>query len=316
MNLPIRNSWCENGFTLVELLVSMVVLGLMAVMATQIINAAATMIGNTGKHLDSDTQARLIFNRMKVDFSKMPKRSDMDYSTFKQPGSILPPEYGSVSQPANLQIGNDQFAFYSETEGYFSGTAQPAGTGRAAVSLVAYRIANDPRGGLPLLQRMAKGLGWEPDLSGARKTATYLPMTLTTQWPTLFRDDPDYKTVGGQVFRMEYTYLLKSTAIQPARLSITPWDTSRVPPHTSINGFEDVAAIVVSIAVLDFASRALVREGAFPAGSLADAKEGEEIASAWNAALHSPGFAAKALIPEAAASSVRIYQRYFYLQPR
>lgn len=301
------------GFTLLELLVSTAVLAVMAVMVAQITNSAAATIGHHGKRLDADTQARLIFNRMAVDFAKMVKRPDVDCSTFKQPGSTLPAEYGPVSQPANLQAGNDRFAFYSETDGYFSGNVQPAGTGRAAVSLVTYHVSNDPYSGLPVLRRMSKGLGWEPDPANNWESAAYLPVMLTSRWPAIFGDDPDYKTVGDQVFRIEYAYLLKATTTRPARLSAIPWDTSATPAHTWIGGLDDVAAVVVAVAVLDTKSRVLVRDYDGLVGAFPDAQEGKEIAAVWNPVVCSPDFATTAHVPKAAASAVRIYQRYFYL---
>jgi prepilin-type N-terminal cleavage/methylation domain-containing protein len=290
---------CRSGFTIVELLTAMTVLTLMLLMVNQIVSTATIAMTMSGRHLDADTQARLLFNRMATDFSGMLKRTDVDYSTFKG--------------PSNLQPGNDQLAFYSETHGYFSGATQPAGTGRGDLALVAYMIANDSTVATPSLQRLGKGLGWEPDSSGSSSwsNAAYLPVTLTGRWPTLFNGDQDYRSVGNLVFRVEYTYLLKATATQPASLSITPYLSG----HTSANGFEDVAALVVTVAMLDNPGRALVKNYSNLQGNtlLPDAVNGSTPAAAWNAAINSSTFAATAGIPQRAASYVRVYERYFYL---
>jgi len=319
----------QAGFTLMELLVSMGLLALMILMVAQLTSSAGTTVGNSGKHMDADTQARLILNRMGVDFSRMLKRGDLDYTPFKQPAGTLPPQYGGAAIAANPQAGNDQMAFYSEADGYFSGTATPAGTQKSTVSLVAYNIATDPYSGQPVLRRMGKGLGWEPSTAVAGSTSNwanvaYLPVTMPSWYLTYYpgrtgvydNTDPDYKTVGDLVFRMEYNYLIKATSTHAARLSITPWDTT-VSTHTSISGFQDVAAIVVTLAVLDPASRVIINNNNYTnlTGStyFTDATDGADVAAAWNAEANSATFASDMGIPKSAASAVRIYERYFYL---
>ncbi len=300
-------SQARRGFTLIELLTAMTVLTLMLLMVNQIVSTASTAMTMSGRHLDADTQARLIFNRMATDFSGMVKRTDVDYSTFKGPSN---PQTG----------GNDQLAFYSETHGYFSGASQPTGTGRGDLSLVAYMVANDSTTTTPSLQRLGKGLGWDPDSSASPSwsNAAYMPITFTSRWPLLFNGDPDYRTVGNLVFRLEYTYLLKATANSPAQLSITPY--SGVTGHTSINGFADVAAIVVTVAMLDNPGRALVTNYTnlqsntlLPDASSTDASNGYTPAKSWNDKINSSNFASTAGIPVSAASFVRVYERYFYL---
>ncbi len=292
------------------MLVSLVVLSLIILIMVQITNSTATIVQDS-RRMSSDTEARLIFNRMAVDFGRMLKRVDLDYSTFKEPAGTLSVPYGSVAVPANPQTGgNDQCAYYSETTGYFSGGSQPTGQEKAPVALIAYMIANDPITGTPVLRRMGKGLGWEP--SGTSwQSVTYLPSTLSSQWSDLFAGDPDYKTVGSQTFRFEYNYLIKSSPTAAAKLSITPWNTTL--GHTSINGFQDVAAIVVTIAVLDNVSRKIVSNYTALTSSLPDAQEGNAVAASWNSVVNSPTFAGTAQIPLQAATHVRIYERYFYL---
>jgi len=326
MNAPlrIRPHPGAKGFTLVEMLVSVAVLALMMVLVAQLVNGASAAIGRSGKHMDSDTEARLLFNRMAVDLSRMVKRTDVDYSSFKMALSgTLGAAYGSTAIPANLQPGNDMMAFYADTDGYFSGATQPTtGSLKASISLAAYMVANDLYTGLPGLQRLGKGQGWDPGPGGAWGDVAFLPLTLLGQWPLLFNGDPDYKTVGSQVFRFEYTYLLKPTSTHSGRLTITPWDPTVTPAHTSINGFKDVAAIVVAIAVLDTTSRAIVTTSGYAtlASAFPDALDSStdptylgDIAPAWNAVINSTNFASSAGIPKAAAAGVRVYERYFYL---
>src|SRR5213080_5489808 len=69
----------HGAFTLAELLVSVAVLTLLVLMLTQLINNAAPIARTASKHIDTDTQARVVLDRMAVDFAKMLKRADVDY---------------------------------------------------------------------------------------------------------------------------------------------------------------------------------------------------------------------------------------------
>ncbi len=323
-SMPDRRPFRVHGFTLIEMMVSVAVLSLIVVAVAQITNTTAAVVHGT-RRMDADTESRLIFNHMAIDFGHMLKRSDLDYSSFKQPAGTLSSLYGGGAISANLQTGNDECAFYTESDGYFSGSSQPSGQGKSPVVLVAYMIANDPVTESPSLLRMGKGLGWEPASSsqaGAWQSVAYLPTQLTSQWTDLFSGDPDYKTVGDDVFRFEYMYLLKSSpsagTSAPSHLSIVPWDTTL--GHTSINGFADVSAIVVTLAILDNTNRKLVSNYTALTSSLVDAvgpttagSYGISTASVWNAEVNSSTFAATVKIPRQAANQVRIYERYFYL---
>jgi prepilin-type N-terminal cleavage/methylation domain-containing protein len=318
----------SHGFTLVELLVSIAVLSLIVLMVSQMVNNAASIVSNSGKHMDMDTEARVTFNRLEIELASMVKRPEVDYSAFKQPASTLPAQYGAMTGPANLQTGgNDQLAFYSETTGYTTSTAL-TGASRANLSLVAYQVANDPyaKTTMPVLRRMSQAMGWEPGTSSTWVGVAYLPVTISQQWGNLFGTASayaaSYETVGDQVFRMEYTYLLKPTASLPARYSITPWDTTANPAHTSINGFQDVAAIVLTLALLDARSRAIVHDYSrlIDNSIFTDAADGSsdtvyqgDVARAWNAAVNSSTFATASGVPPSAASAVRIYERSFPL---
>ena len=76
----------SRGFTLIELLASMSVLVLLLVTVAQMINATVTVTTAGGRHLDADAQARLVLDRMAVDFAQVVKRADVDYY-FQKNGS-------------------------------------------------------------------------------------------------------------------------------------------------------------------------------------------------------------------------------------
>src|SRR5207253_6356502 len=125
----------EGGFTLVELLVSIGVLAILILLATQLLNGAATITTLGDKQMDADSQARQLLDRMAIDLAQMVKRSDVDYYVKSSAASPL----RSVPQP-----GNDQIAFYSAVPGYY-----PSSGAQSPVSLVAYRVYNPSPASLP-----------------------------------------------------------------------------------------------------------------------------------------------------------------------
>jgi prepilin-type N-terminal cleavage/methylation domain-containing protein len=341
MNTPSSfSTHLRRGFTLVELVVAMGVMALLMVMIGQLFNMALVVTTMRDKQMDSDSQARAVFNRMAIDFAQMVKRPDVDYylkSSLSDPYTYTNPQSGSG-------VGmNDQMAFYSQVPGY-----NPSTSGQSPVSLVAWRVNADSSGGYyNQLQRLGYGLDWNGFSTTAvpvvfSTAGTYGPSTTATpnnaiynNWPAATDPkDPNnnYELAGPQVFRMEYYYLLKGqtsptgTPFTP-QLSDTPWearvDTSGTNKafHTSVSGLRDVAAITVIIAVADPKSRLLVTPSqlATLAGKMNDfpatdangnntAKPGD-LEAQWQGAINDPTNG----IARMAAPSLRVYQRTFYL---
>ena len=235
------------GFTLAELLVSVGVLVLLVLLATQLLNSAATITILGHKQMDADSQARQLLDRMAIDFAQMVKRSDVDYYV---KSSAIPPPTGVRNL---LQAGNDTIAFYSTVPGYYPSTGS-----QSPVSLVAYRVNSQNK-----LERMGKGLVWNA-VSTTDTPVVFMPIPLasplpiaelpsptpdptsTPAWPEVASTGSwsDSEAIGPQVFRFEYYYLLKG-GIDPtggtpytAILSDTPWDAricscpSPTPPAT------------------------------------------------------------------------------------
>src|SRR6266550_2242224 len=148
------------AFTLVELLVATGVLVLLVLLATQLLNTAATVTTLGHKQMDADGQARQLLDRMAIDFAQMVKRSDVDYylkSSRFASGTPPPPPPPPVITGVRtlLQPGNDQIAFYSAVPGYY-----PTGS-QSPVSLVAYRVnSNSASSSYNKMERFGKGLVW------------------------------------------------------------------------------------------------------------------------------------------------------------
>ena len=176
--------------------------------------------------------------------------------------------------------------------------------------------------------------------------------TFAPAWPQAgnMTTDAAYEVVGSQVFRFEYYYLVSgqfapgaaTMSTPPPILSDIPWDIrinacptpppaatptpSITPPalcsHTAPEGMQDVAAVVVDIAVIDPKSRVLVTDAQLRRLSGADGQPpvlvnytagmtpGQLLAQ-WRAALDANAIG----LPPPAISGIRVYERYLYLSP-
>ena len=310
-----------SGFTLAELLITVGVLALLVLLFTQLFNSAATITTLGHKQMDADSEARQLLDRMAIDFAQMVKRSDVDYYV---KSSAIPPPTGVRNV---LQPGNDKIAFYSNVPGYY-----PSSGSQSPVSLVSYRVNAQSK-----LERMGKGLVWNA-VSTTDTPVVFIPIPVASPLPTPelpipppnpiptpawqnVRDlnlaptpEPSAEVIGPQAFRFEYYYLLKN-----GTSSDIPWK----PGNSAVNGMQDIAAIVVDIAVIDPKSRVLVTDAqiATLAASLIDYGASPavgcpapnwqapgELYRQWRCVLDSTNS-----LPRPAVSGIRLYERFFYL---
>src|SRR5882724_6807721 len=144
------------GFTLAELLVSILVLVIITVIATQLMSSASGIMRSGNKRFDTDTAARVVLDRMALDFAQMVKRTDVDYyvkqKIYKGHGN----GHG-CGQGHNNDLSSDQIAFYSQVPAY---NPNATAAEQSPISLVAYRVneANNSGDRYGRLERMAKGL--------------------------------------------------------------------------------------------------------------------------------------------------------------
>ena len=341
-----------NAFTLVEILVALAVTAMMIALMGQLTKSATTVARASDKHIDSDVQARAVFDRMAVDFAKMLKRTDVDYYIKAPIGYKNPNAHGSGKHLKTGQPGNDQIAFFSQVPGYYS---NPPTNGLSPLSLVAYRINAGSTTSQTYLQleRMGKGLLWNgvKNANSDPYPIVFLPGQIaaaTGPWANngvwygaINNDnsaksaDADYAQIGPQVFRLEYYYLLKDGSIKD--VPALSWNLSQT-VSANLNGFADVEAIVVAIAVIDTASRLLVNDSNNPAdpygrlfnllSDMADFKDANgngvgaqkvgDIENQWNVAIqHAAGTGTTydgSAFPAVAAKGIRVYNRYFDLK--
>lgn len=342
------------GFTLVELLVAILVLTIIIFMLGQLAGNSAAVSRTGSKHIDTDSEARAVLDRMALDFAKMLKRTDVDYYIKAPAGYKNPNAHGNGQKLTTGQNGNDQIAFFSEVPGYNS--TATSSSWQSPVSLVAYRInqAQTSSKTYLQLQRMGKGLLWNGVDNRTSANAPYpivfLPGQIATTntgpwtgpWYAAVNNDntgssvdPDYETIGREVFRLEYYYLLKDGSIKDVpKIPPTSWDFTQS-VSANLNAFSDVEAIAVSIAVIDPASRSLLYDPTNPTdpynrlfnilSDMADFKNANgkgigaqkigDVENNWNLAVQSVASTGKtsdgSVFPATAASGIRIYNRYF-----
>jgi prepilin-type N-terminal cleavage/methylation domain-containing protein len=281
----------RRAFTIVELLVSIAILLILVLLIDRLFSSASALTASANKRMDADAQLRPLFDRMAVDFSQMLKRSDVDYY---------------LKSPTVAQRGNDQLAFYSTVSGYYPSTGS-----QSSISVVSYRI-NSTLGSHTFnkFERMAKGLVWN-GVSSSDTPVVFLPLTISATWPEATNEnpDPDYELIAPYVFRFEYYYLLKS-----GRLSDRPWDTSA--GHTKVSGMQDVAAISICLATIDPKSRVLISDSQLTTlisrlSDFSTSMAPGDLLSQWQTALEGTPD-----MPRPTVSSVRLYERYFYLLPK
>ena len=340
------------AFTLVEILVATSVLILLLALVSQLVNSASKVTTQSSKHIDADTQARMVFDRMAIDFANIINRSDVDVLFSKA-------------------VGNDAFFFLSQAPAY-SGTD----SGLSGAALVGYRVTGTSVGASSYappfsLERLGQGLVWSGTSNGTATvpgsvvfhsgTAT-ATNTLVQNWGTELGSAPYtggtsncYHSIGDQVFRMEICFQVKHLtngtmdgvvySNSPVAVSSATKITDIIPSSGSAgarwydtttnrayfctgtnaggpvwqpNGLNDVVSIVVTLAILDSNSRKLVFGSAYSSlisSVFSDPTDSDPTlpAKTWKANLENALKSHSTGIPDTAASQIRIYQRFFYL---
>jgi len=249
--------------------------------------------------IDAVTQSQMVMDRMMFDFAQMPLRKDVDYMFTKVSGN-----------------GNDSISFYSATDGLYPDTAMQTNTTSRMVSVIGYKIGSEAvgNGTIPVLERGARQLDWDTNgpagspmcytlIDGTGGQIQKLDKDANNTLPAVDSKGSNYQVFGDQVFRMEICYLVATSSTAAPVLQTT------LPSSISA-----LSAIVVGIGVLDQKNRAGITDYSKLISALPDAQDGKDILSVWTPILTSSDFANKADIPQHAAQSVQIFQRYFYLK--
>jgi hypothetical protein len=264
-------------------------------MVSQLMTSATAITRTGNKHFDTDTQARVVLDRMALDFAQMVKRTDVDYYVKQRIYKGHGNGHG-CGQGHNNDLSSDQIAFYSQVPAY-NPDPSTYSTKQSPISLIAYRVnestSSQDAARYGRLERMSKGLLWNGvSNNSGNGTNVYYPIVFQTgqidstcignscpcngtvgPWANAWSGaicntnqsnsrDQDYEVLGANVFRFEYYYMLKN-----GRVTDWPWDRFDYPTQQTIYsparlGLSQVKSIAVSIAVIDPASRELIQKAA------------------------------------------------------
>jgi len=244
-----------NAFTLVELLVSMAVLVLLAVLLLEITSAASRLIRLSNRQIDAASQVRLVFDRLGADLADLVMDDSTDFLAVN-----------SISGTTNT------LQFVSAV----SSAGSPTG-GNRGLSVVAYRLAAsaDNRDKLSLL-RAGKPVGWEnTEFRGLG--ADQVPMAFTD--PTFPADLIPAASSDFDVLAPAVLQIMIGFQLSPDNLPVTLQDGTSVAnargqivyslpireltpagggPNVTRVDLSRVAAVIVGVAAIDSESQKLL----------------------------------------------------------
>jgi type II secretory pathway pseudopilin PulG len=297
-----------SAFTLLEVLTSCVVLGLLVVLVAQLVNGFTSTSANSRKQIESDNSSRTVLNALATDLEKMVQRTK-----------------GDVDGVFSKQGGNDQLFFFSEAPGYIALSSIPE---KSTISLIGYRIleVSDSLGSKLQLQRLGKALTW------SQNNIVFHPISVDASQQTdssdaiasIINGADGYHVVSEDIFRIEFCFMTNSGGYFEPSKGWKPWGDDN---NDGVANIKDVSAVVVTIASLDQASRSLVKQmgtlaSALPDSSLSTDPTNPTIdpsllpAALWKQKIESPDFPSAAGIPQLAASALRVYHRVYFLNNR
>lgn len=285
MNAPALGKSRRAGFTLVELLVSIVILGILVLGVAAVLNYSANTIRTNNAGLDALRAGEASFSTLARDVGLMVIRPDVDYGFVKT-------------------SGNDSISFYARTIGLISGTTSAV----RPLSTVAYRIglATD---GKPRLEYAAKPVGWAdstgaPQMKVAARISDTSQVRLDGTGTLSLPSDSEFTSLAGEIVRLEVCFLIQEKASDPPRLVAAP--PAKI---------EHVKALVAAVVVLDERGRNLVPNLATLAGLFPDATDGSDLHNLWEPIRNDPDVLRNAGLPLNAQAGLRVVQRYFPLSP-
>ncbi|XHR27656.1 MAG: type II secretion system protein J [Chthoniobacteraceae bacterium] len=338
------------AFSLIELLVAMTVLILLIVLVVQLTNSALMMTGLSERRLDADEQARVVFSRMAEDFAGMLNREDIDcffvknyggegghsdafYLYSKSAGYFQSSDGSDLSTTSlvGYRIANHGFASDPDQKVYPDNMLERVGRGLCYLSQnssarrygqVTYLIYS----GTTLCEDSTIPVNHQPYLGKETWDGDSLSSTDLANSATVLADS---------VFRMEFCFQVKKPSNYGGNAFVVPVTPGTAPGQnvnfsgtstsqtSSLSGvpcvtmrqiYSDIAAVVVTIAVIDPKSRVVVTSSMMSkaASALSDG-DTPDVASTWQSTINSGDFKTASGLPALAASQVRIYQRFFYL---
>lgn len=313
----------KHGFSLTEMMVAIAVLLIVMAIIFGVMNMAFRLGDTTRRKVDISIEGRQVLDRIGQDVAGVVSRPDVD-------------QYYEMPDPSGR---NDQMFFYSMGAGPSSTNQQ------GPISLIGYRISSSANSSLtPELERVVQGVTWSaatqfPFLIFPVRTSTSVLSastatigTIPSVWQSVVADKDTsfspWHTIGKQVFRFEICFQLRdgTFTLTPPTPSISPaLPTAGTQPPAAVAGsVNDAVAVIVAVALLDSNSRQIVPSASWSTliqklrylkPEDLSASPPALMESVWNNAINTADFASTVGIPAAAAAQIRVYQRYYPLNP-
>ena len=302
-------------------MVSISVLAVLGGLVAQLMSSTSRLTANSKQSSECDTEARYALTQISADLARRVRRPDVDALVKKM-------------------VGNDEMFLFSETSGYAPNLTDPSdankSTNRSPISLVGYRVQTVEKGGLPLmeLQRYARALPWTSTSDDKALPFVVLTGSPPSPLPASTLAGTDGKGGGGSfpeavagaqseslyfqpiaqnIIRFEISLLRKPDMSDPAAPKAARLlSDAEIPGELSKNGFSNISAIVVSLAILDTQSAAKTRPQDIDELDLEDSNSNdfpEYPVDKWNTK-----FKEKiSSLPRYLASGIHFYQRVIAL---
>lgn len=278
------------AFTIVELLVAMAILGLIVVLATQMVSLLQQTVRTSTQASDCDIEAHQVFRRLRTDIDNLIQRADVFYAS--SDGSPL-----FLSSPASPLTGaKDSFLnFYAFVPGY---------EGNRSVAQVAWRV-NENEDGKLQLERGVAGTFYN---GGTRR----LELFPTSASPTLAPiNEVDYQVIGTGVFRFEIGYVYEENSGTGSQWRVS----GTLPPSKSL---KDVSSLFIRMVLMDSKALELLTNAQtttisnkFP--SLAAQGEPLDVlAESWKEVIENGSLTDNGL-PSGLTTGIHVYERIFPL---
>jgi prepilin-type N-terminal cleavage/methylation domain-containing protein len=308
------------GFTLVEMIVVIAVLAIIVLVISQITGLTMNATRYSNRSVDTASQARLAFERLRYDFAGLIKRTDVDFLA-GNPSPLLKSYYDLL------------FLSYVTS----SPSTPPPPGGNRNLSVVGYQIAADSDNNNCLcLLRSAKPVGWST-AGFAGLNAAGLPVRFSdATFPAgLLATPPSYSPTDWDVLAPGIIRMVIGFILYPDQSVVTLENGTQVTsegqvvysppirtdsPYTTANPYLDlnhISSIVVGVVALDNTLKIL---NAGQIVQLANAFATPSDASnqlplqAWAATAANPS-AMPGNIPLLGRQTVRVFQCFFPITP-
>jgi prepilin-type N-terminal cleavage/methylation domain-containing protein len=262
----------DGGFTLIEVLVALSVLGLLLVMVLSMLKSMSLAISNSDKRQEAVSQARQVLNRIGVDLASQIRRQDIPYG------------YAAADTLTDY-TGNDTLAFFTEGKSY-NGTRQ--------VIEAAYRINTASY----TLERAAVSINWTDSIDWFLPVEEY--NTFQNTLPKI--QNGEWQEISPLIFRFEVCFLSNDPAT-----GVRTLDTK---PPSSIDSLVALVVTVAVLDSTERAKITTAQVKSL-ADALPDPGVNVNPLALWEGVIQGNSLPAQTSVPRTITSAIRCFQQYF-----